>query len=622
MRGSEAMGTCSVASLEGRKFAVGAATIQRLAWLLGLDKTPEPFRVRSAAWVDDHVELSVGVAKDRELVFVIERPREGETPFVATEKLVLRYRGKELPTALARLIGRVAPKKLLGLTMDRITAVIVADPELGDARLAMPASGNQHPANQLDTWGASDAWADFFAGGEIARGQLDSIDPTKLFSFIQHCDNECLLVNPNGPAPLISMVDYPWGNRGRAPGEVERPRHSVDDDDSGAGPGDMLTTELTERDVILGNPGKVREVLEIATSRPNPEGKIIFFSNTCIPTVTGEDVESVVREFQRKSAVPLLYLTVTPKAMNDVFVDMFVTRRKRAEELAGPVEPRTVNLIGFPDQAAIQELVALLALFGVRVNCQLIPDLDLARIERLPRAALSVYRPNSVWAHYYEQLGTDSKVPQLTLEAPFGWDGTSRWLRAVLDALGVPFDEGIWSEYTAPLEARRRRAMARAKGHRLGLIVRGEELHYLTTPAHTWGVPLLAVAQELGFGVDVLLQVKTLDTAGPLVDQLVTKFVEGAPNLVVPFRTLEELQTVLPKLGCEAVLTHHFFDWRLSERGKNRFSLQHFEMGLQGALRTAERLDDICETPFYKRYQRFLGRTREGLRAAAPGGTS
>jgi hypothetical protein len=612
------MGPCSVASLEGRKFAVGAATIGRLAWLLGLDKTPEPFRVRSAAWVEDHVELSVGVDAEREIVFVLERPRDGETPFVVTEKLALRYRGKELPTALSRLIGAVAPKKFVGLTMERIASVVAADPELGDAKLAMPASGNPHPANQLDTWGASDAWADFFAGGEIARGQLDSIDPTKLFSFIQHCDNECLIVNPNGPAPLISMVDYPWGSRGRAPGEVERPRHPVGDDGEDSGGGDMLTTELTEKDVILGNPGKVREVLEIATSRPNLEGKIIFFSNTCIPTVTGEDVESVVREFQRKSPVPLLYLTVTPKAMNDVFVDMFVTRRKRAEELAGPPEPRTINLLGFPDHDATRELVALLARFGVRVNVKLIPDLDLARIEQLPRAALSVYRPNSVWAHYYEQLGMDSKVPQLTLDAPFGWLGTERWLRAVLGALGMPFDEALWQQHTAPLEARMARAKARAKTHRLGLIVRAEELHYLTTPAHTWGIPLLAVAQELGFGVDVLLHVRTLDTAGPLVDQLAAKFVPGASNLVVPFRTLEELQTVLPKLGCEAVLTHHFFDWRLSERGKNRFSLQHFELGVEGALRTAERLDDICETRFYAKYQRYLRRTREGLRAAAP----
>ncbi|MEI8259367.1 MAG: ATP-binding cassette domain-containing protein, partial [Deltaproteobacteria bacterium] len=95
----------------------------------------------------------------------------------------------------------------------------------------------------------------------------------------------------------------------------------------------MMTTDLVEKDVVAGNQAKLRQVLDVAVSRPNPDKKIIFFSNTCVPTVTGEDVESVVREFQRKSETPLLYLTVTPKAMNDVFVDMFVTRRKRAEEL-------------------------------------------------------------------------------------------------------------------------------------------------------------------------------------------------------------------------------------------------------------------------------------------------
>jgi len=58
----------------------------------------------------------------------------------------------------------------------------------------------------------------------------------------------------------------------------------------------------------------------------------------------------------------------------------------------------------------------------------------------------------------------------------------------------------------------------------------------------------------------------------------------------------------------------------LSSTGKSRFTLQHFEVGLPGAIRTVERLVRICETPFYRRYRRHLGRSRTGLRTAASGG--
>jgi hypothetical protein len=75
----------------------------------------------------------------------------------------------------------------------------------------------------------------------------------------------------------------------------------------------------------------------------------------------------------------------------------------------------------------------------------------------------------------------------------------------------------------------------------------------------------------------------------------------------------------LAESNADAFFSSHFFDWRVTAAGKNIFSLQHFELGLRGAVRTAERLLGICRTPFYRSHQRYLQRTPEGLRREPDG---
>ena len=608
--------------LEGRRIAAGARGRAWLARLLGVERTGGKHLVKAAAWVADHVEIAVQTGPNSEIVFLIEPPGTAEAPFVSVPGLVMRYRGKDLPPQLAAWIRAAALTRLAPLTIAQIADALHDDPELGDARQPFPSSATPHPAHQLDTWGAEDAWADFLARGEIARGQLDSIDPSKLFRFVQHCDNECLEVNPYGVVPLVFLVDYPWLDRGRTVGETPKSHVPIADDPAGAPAalGEMMTTDLDERDVIFGNPGKVRAILEQATSVEDPQKRILFFSNTCVPAVTGEDVESVVREFQRKSTTPLVYLTVTPKAMNDVFRDLLVTKRRKIEDAAPAADPCAVNLIGFASDRATAELSELLASFGVRVNTQIFPDLDLPRLERLPGASLNVFRPNQVWAHYYEQLCDGSRTAQVSPPAPVGPAGTRRWVKAVIEGLGMSFDAAIFEAAAARQQAQWEIASSRTGNCRLGLVVRVGELHHLTDPAQTWGFPLLEFAREAGFGVDLILQANDLRAGRVAADELARSIQPGPGWSLHVVQSFESLMERLEKSPCQAVLSHHFFDWRLSQCGKSRFSLQLLELGIAGGARSVERLTSLCANPFYGKYRRFLRRTTEGLRV--PGGTT
>jgi hypothetical protein len=610
-------------SMKGSRRAGGAASKARVMELLGLDNVSFEIEVDAVAWMSDHVEISVVLENDRPVAFSIEWPNPESGYFVSTPHLGVTYQAKNLPEELTKVMRAHAPARLANLTIESLAALMAEDPELGDTGLKLPSSEHQHPSNQLDTWGARDSFSDFFAGGELARGQLDSVNMGKFFRNVQHCDNECLVVNPHGPIDAVPMVDLPWENRHRTAGlsAAEAEAYTSDAEDDWSEADSMVATDLNEQDVIMGNPTKLRQVLDVVIKRPNPANKPIFVANTCVPTVIGEDVESVVKEYREKTDIPLLYLTVTPTSMNNVFHDFLVARRLKAEEEVEVANQHSVNLIGFPDRKDVNEMVELLASSGISRNVLLLPDIDMPRIEGLPAAALNVFYPNQLWEHLYDQIRLDSRIPGVTPPAPYGRDGVRAWLAAIAEKLELPQDpELAWRSYSAPYEEDWQRATAKAPEHRLGFVVRGEEMQYMLDPGTTWGVPTLRFAEEAGFGVDVILHVDEASIGKKLSAQVEALFGDGHTNTVTAIQTFDEMCDALRSSDCEAVLSHHVYDWRLSSTGKSRFTLQHFEIGLPGAIRTIDRLVRICETPFYRRYQRHLARSRTGLRTAVTGG--
>ncbi|MDF1564791.1 MAG: nitrogenase component 1 [Deltaproteobacteria bacterium] len=600
--------------LKGARRAGGQTSRIRFDKFLGLDDAPPPFGVSSLGWFDDHIELGVETDEGRDIRFAIFRRDPEIKGFVTTPKLVITYQAKDIPDFLAETIGRVAPQRLHDLGMNDLAGVLLDDLDLGSPGEAMPSADNDRPDNLLDTWGGEDSYADFFAGGEIARGQLDSVDISRFSRNVQHCDLECLFVNPHANAQVVTMVDFPWEDRVRNIGvpmaeRVEKVEKPWDPNDS------MVATDLGEQDVILGAPEKLRAVMEQVVKRPNPEKKPLFVANTCVPTVTGEDVESIVKEFRKKTDFPILYLTVTPKSMNDVLVDLLVNTRLKAEASAGDPDPHSVNLIGFTEGRALGEVELLLGAVGIRVNTRLLPALEVEILEALPRGALNIVYPNSLWNHLYEQVQRDSRIPSISPPAPFGFEGSRAWLKAVVDALGLQIDfEARWAELCAAHEEGWAQVQERCPGNNLGMVLRGEELQYILDPSQTWGIPVAGMAQEMGFGLEVFLAARNEKAAERLGKQILPLLDEAQGSKVVPFSSFAEMREVLAASECGALLTNHFFDWRVGEAGKNRFSLQHFEMGLAGAVRTGRRLLQVQGTPFFRKYGRYLHRTTEGIR--------
>jgi hypothetical protein len=598
-------------SLQGRSVPAGAISRSFLSRLLGISELNGKYRIRAVAWVDHAVEASVPLGQE-EVVFRIERRTEGASGLVVCPHLILYYRGKDIPAELAEAVERHAPVHLANHTIESLAESISSDPELGDPSLPMPPGTNERerPQSLLDTWGVQDAYADFFAAGELARAQLDSLDPGALFTFIQHSDCECLHVNPHTGGSVVWLVNYPWDNRirhGTALGEQLDPTTAAVEG--------MLTTDLDENDVIMGNPEKLERILKRAEQVYLKTGKTLFFSNTCTPVVTGEDVESVVNRFKKSAGCPLLYLTVTPRSMVNVFQDVLVTHRLDAEQAHHAPRERRVNLIGFRSDPETEELGELLDLIGVSVNCILLPDLTFELVDRLPEAALNVFLPNQLWQHLYDQLQFDSRIPFINPPAPFGLEGTVRWLLEVAAFFDPPDDaENVLRERVLEIREKSGSLRQEAGRFRLGFVIRSEEAHLLTNPATTWGVPLIEMLEELGFGLEIYIKVADQESARRSSRRVYDCFGQPDRHVIQAFDCMTRMSRRIAESQAAAFFSSHFYDWRLTSAGKNILSLQHFEMGLRGATRTARRLLGICRTPFYRRYHRFLGRTPEGLR--------
>ncbi len=601
-------------ALEGRTLAAGAETQRLLGTLLGLDDPVLGLTVSAAAWKDHAIEAAVDWGGPEPVVFRFERQSEDAQGMLRTGTLVVYFRGPNLPERVIQAIFDSAPRRLAGLTLEDLADRIAADPEIGRPGLAMPpgVDEKERPRSLLDTWGGADAYADFFAGGEVARSQLDSLDAVNFFAFVQHSDAECVHVNPHCSAPIVWLVNYPWEDRaGTARARSQSQQVGPEALDQ------MLTTDLNEQDVVLGNPDKIERVLAAAVKQHERHGKTVFFSNTCVPVVTGEDVESRVNRVRCQTGCPLLYLTVTPRSMVNVFHDILVERRLAAERATPVREPASINLIGYARTRALEEVLPLLEACGVHVNCVLLPELTPDTIDRMPRATLNVLLPNQLWQHLYEQVQFSSVLPAISPQAPFGISGTRRWVGEIVRALGLPTDvDAVFAAHLASRREAWERASAAVAGHRIGLVVRGDETYYLTRPAATWGVPIVELLEELGFGLDVLLKVDDRQAASRAAREVHALFREPARHTVKGFNSLELLLRRLRESQAEAFLTYHFFDWRVTQAGKNLFSLQAFELGVDGAVRTAERLVHRCSTPFYRRYAAYLQRTPSGLRTA------
>ena len=644
----------SIAELQGHTFAGGPHARRTFADLLGLraaeDAAPGELRVTAAAWVKERAEVTIDAGPgSAPNVIVIERFHTGRSGLASTATLNLWSRNDGIPNELVRRCQLAMRTRLGRLTPEQVAQFFALDPELGASRYEAPPVVAEAREREFDrqaflfNWGGKDMWYQFFATAEYSRARLESLDLLNRATSVNHCDRECLANEPHIPL-RVPLTNFPWddrirrlagGRQGLAPtADFSRPLPGVPEElrpkDPTAGdgghvdgrPGPLPTavsgdasvrpiaahyTELTDYDVIMGGQKKLLDVLNFAIDHLH--GDMIFAHVTCIPAVTGEDVDSVIRKAQERSPVPILTLTMTPDAKDVIFGPILVEKRKEAEKAVTFSVPNAVNLIGFPEDVGTSELTQLLRELGVEVNVILLPTVQLERVRRLPLAPLHVIHPNEFWQNLYNQLLFDTRLRSVSPEGPYGYARTVRWLTTVAKEAGVGTDrvaavtEAAWAPYRADWD----RLREETRGHRLGFVLGSDQVRQIAQPGTTWGVPLLGVLEEFGFSLDFMLHSPGKDEGRDAARELQKGLGEPARHRVRLFQTPSQLRMLLGSGPFSAVYSEHFFDFRLTRSGKAQFSLTMFERGFGGAIRTLERLLDVCRLPLYRRYGRYMG---------------
>lgn len=393
---------------------------------------------------------------------------------------------------------------------------------------------------------------------------------------------------------------------------------SQDDGSSGTQAPPFLATDLTEEDVILGKGCRRLEALLEEAARRSPRPELIILRPECTSIIVGDDVGGVVERFQRRHGLAVVIET-NEEADLKAFSRCLSQAALSSDFLKAPSSGMRVNLIGFPEGRARGELVGLLGGMGIGVSECLLPGWSLRALRNLGAATLQVFHPHAEYSGLYRTLLDTVKLPSLLTPPPYGLEGTRRWLEAVaLDGAGGRRSkerlEGLCLKYGP----RWMELQKEARNYRLGFVLDGQTIPFLADPSLAGGVPLLPVLAEMGFGIDLLVASPRREDEKKRLEELVAGVMEQtfpqekggsrAPKIGVRwFGGPQDLWRLLGEGDFRAVYSDFLRDRRLVRGGKAQFSLSFFEMGLAGAVRTAERLVALCRLPFPALCARYRG---------------
>jgi hypothetical protein len=432
---------------------------------------------------------------------------------------------------------------------------------------------------------------DFLCDHAMRRKIYDSVRFDGPEAAVVHGDLECSFITPHSRAPLARFFNYPW------------PLKSGDDEGGVHGGGD--NTLLGDLDVINGGGDKLEAAVRGRIVSARGRCPVTVFS-TCVPTIIGDDVDGIVARCRDSSPHGVYH--VSPRTVKTIDVSLPYVEAARDLFLAdgGRPVPGTVGLVGFLDDRARAELAAILAEAGIPLAGCIVPLMGPGRMVEVLKAELLVFRPSVIHQDLCDRLFAGVDRARIAPPAPWGWAATRAWVLEVARQVGRgEAAAAVLDARMEVLDRRRRGLEEQAAGHALAFVLDAGQEERILDPASQTGLPILAMVRELGFPVRILVYAGREAAWAKSRERLAAAAHGGVE--VHPFRTPDEMEALLGP-PVRAAFTEFFFDHRLSRRGLAQFSARDFEIGLEGALRSLDRLVRVASTPFYRTYAAHLAR--------------
>lgn len=453
-----------------------------------------------------------------------------------------------------------------------------------------------------ETWAHPDRWRLFLAESEIRRGRDSVIQVEVPWIYVEHGDMECRYVGTG------DFVRYPWRSpwyRTSDSGQTAPDPSGTNRPEKDSGPLG-LCTDLEDVDVISGGEVKLAEVLGAIREEADPE--LVMVNCTCVPFMVGDDSADVVEKERARCSFPILYKEQEEShSPYDPHIDA-VTRRLDAVQKKGTVEPdpHAVNLLGFQEGRALDELRLQLEEMDVRVNVTAVPRLDPGVMDHYLSAGTQVILDVADWRGLYRDVFADLPIRTLYLAAPYGPVGTRAWLEGVTSAAGRTdrfqalsrsIEDGLRQEWDL--------LVRRTPGRGIGFVVDERLARSVLEPALSYGLPLIDLLEEMGFGIHLAVYSKDLRPL-PVEEAFLERVAHRGRHDVTYFADREQLGSFLRRSDVDLVYSDYTYDRRITGAGKVPFSTHVFEMGLPGAVRTLERLLTLCEMTFFAENRLYL----------------
>lgn len=315
----------------------------------------------------------------------------------------------------------------------------------------------------------------------------------------------------------------------------------------------VVSTNLTEKDIVYGGEEKLKESIREVDKRYKPRS--IFVMTSCASGVMGDDIEGAVKAVQpeiKGTIVPIrcegFRSQISQTAFDAVWhaiVKYLVKEPKtKQKDLINLVAPFSVTW------ADRQEIRRLLGKMGLQVN--IVPDFSTTeQFETLSEAVVSVTTCTSYGEYLLKALKEKYDIPYIENPLPLGIANTEAWLRKIAEYTGKEKEaEELIKEELSIVMPQVEALKKEFKGKKAKIMISGGQARMTFVPKF---------AAELGMEITT---VNTLEINDILIDELKDVHDEIGVDYEVhasdmqPFeqshiltRSKPELATVCPMAG-------------------------------------------------------------------------
>ena len=190
-----------------------------------------------------------------------------------------------------------------------------------------------------------------------------------------------------------------------------------------------FSTNLVERDTILGGYDKLREAILRANEEKHP--KAIFILGTPVVAINNDDINSVILELEDEIGVPIIsiytdgFKSKTPVTGYDIVTHSLL---KYLVDKNVDLKDDFINVISFSEN--IEDVASIAGiLHELKIKFQVLPRFSsIEEIRRASKARATVVLNPEEGEYLAKELEEVYGVPYIESEAPIGFRGTKKFL--------------------------------------------------------------------------------------------------------------------------------------------------------------------------------------------------